>query len=81
VLVSFPVQAPAKEGAVWPPYGVLNIGSTRLDCPLRLIQPDRSEWKSRLNAFKEEADLKLHQTLAQIFLDDDPSLTPGGGEA
>lgn len=70
VLVSFPVQAPAETGQVWAPYGVLNFGSTELDCPLRLIQPDRSDWRSKLSAFKAEADLKLHGSLTEIFLDD-----------
>jgi hypothetical protein len=83
VLLSIPVQAPGAQ--VWPPYGVLNIGSSRPDCPLRRLQPDLAESQSKVSAFKAEAEARLHEELRRIFLEDDtpetPHLDAPGGEA
>lgn len=67
VLVAFPIQAPDPEGRAWAPYGVLNLGSTRADCPLKLLQTT-SDWASKLRAFNGELNTQIYDELTGVFL-------------
>ncbi len=75
VLASFPVHAPV-DPAIWDnkkdiykqkrPYGVLNVGSERADCPLRDLR--LPEKVPEAAAFQHRINLLLFESLRDLFL-------------
>jgi hypothetical protein len=69
VLVSFPFQAPDRDGdGPGEPHGVFSLGSRRADYPLR-AGPRDPEREDLFRAFHAQMDSRLCDGFVAIFLD------------